>query len=349
MFVDAYDIGPIRPPSEAGSLLIRVNRNCPWNKCEFYMVYKGAKFEKKSVEEVLGDIDKAADFYGARAASVSRAFLQDANAMIVKTDDLVEIITYLKQKFPNIDRITTYGRNPTLAKKTVAELRRLKDAGLSRVHVGLETGYGPLLDYVRKGVTPEQQIEAGRKVKEAGLSLSEYVMPGLGGRAMTEGHAVETARVLNRINPDYIRIRSTSVRPDTPLHDKMTRGEFQPLSDFETVAELRLFIRTLDGITSHIVSDHMLNLLQEVEGKLPEDKQNMLDVIDRFLALPDEEKQLFQVGARLGMLRRVADLENPAARDRAQHVLDRINEEIGARGGGFTVEDFIQEALHGIM
>lgn len=349
MFVDAYDVGPIRPPSEAGSLLIRVNRNCPWNKCEFCMVYNGTKFEKKSLEEVKADIDAAADFYGARAASISRAFLQDANAVLMKTGELVEVIRYLKEKFPGVDRITTYGRNPTLAKKSVDELRRLKDAGLSRVHVGLETGCAPLLDFMRKGTTPEQQIQAGRNVKDAGLSLSEYVMPGLGGKAMTREHAVDTARVLNSIDPDYIRIRSTSVRPDTPLHDKMMRGEFQPLTDFETVEELRLFIETLDGINSHIVSDHMLNLLQEIEGKFPGDKQRLLDVIDSFLALPEEEKRLFQVGARLGALRRAADLDNPAARQRAQHILDRINQEIDSRGGGCTVEDIIQEALHGIM
>ena len=349
MFVDAYDVGPIRPPSEAGSLLIRVNRNCPWNKCEFCMVYKGEKFEKKSVEEVKGDIDAAAKFYGARSSAIRTAFLQDANALIMKTDDLVEVIRYLKEKFPAVDRITTYGRNPTIARKSVDELRRLKDAGLSRVHVGLETGYGPLLEYIRKGATPEEQVEAGQKVVEAGLSLSEYVMPGLGGKGMSREHAVETARVLNRINPDYIRLRSTSVRPDTPLYEKMQRGDFEPLNDEETVREIRLFIETLDGISSNIVSDHMLNLLQEIEGKLPDDKQQMLDTIDRFLSLPEDEKRLFQVGARLGIFRSVDDLRHNYLRSRAEQVMDRINREIETRGPGFTVEDFIQEALHGIM
>ena len=349
MFIEAYDIGPIRPPSEAGSLLIRVNRNCPWNKCEFCMVYKGEKFEMKSVAEVKSDIDKAAAFFGARAATLDRAFLQDANALLMKTPDLVEVLHYLNEKFPGLRRVTTYGRNPTIAKKSVEELKQLREAGLNRVHVGLETGYGKLLEYVRKGTTPEEQVEAGRKVKEAGLSLSEYVMPGLGGKEMSREHALETARVLNRINPDYIRVRSTSVRPDTPLHEKMRRGEFTPLTDVETVEELRLFVESLDGITSEIVSDHILNLLQEIEGKLPDDKKGMLAAIDGFLALPEEEKRLFQVGSRLGIFRRTDDLRNPFLRARGRQLMDRILKEVARRGGGFTVEDFIQEALHGMI
>jgi len=349
MFVDAYDVGPIRPPSEAGSLLIRVNRNCPWNKCEFCMVYKGEKFQKKSVDEVRADIDAAAKFYGARAQGIRTAFLQDANALIMKTPDLVEVLRYLKEKFPAIERITTYGRNPTIAKKSVEELEQLRGAGLSRIHVGLETGYGPLLEFINKGATPEQQVEAGRKVRSSGISLSEYVMPGLGGKAMSREHAVETARVLNRIDPNFIRLRSTSVRPDTPLHEKMRHGEFEPLTDEETVREIKLFLETLDGISSNVASDHMLNLLQEVEGKLPDDKDRMIGVIDSFLSLPEEEKKLFQVGSRLGVLRFVRDLENPVMRGRAQQIMDRIDREVDARGPGFTVEDFIQEALHGII
>lgn len=349
MFVDGYDIGPIRPPSESGSLLIRVMRNCPWNKCEFCMVYKGQKFELKPVEEVLSDIDQAAHFYGTRAATITKAFLQDANAIMLKTPDLVRIIKHMREKFPALERITTYGRNATIAKKPLEDLITLKEAGLSRIHIGLETGYGPLLEYIKKGCTPEQQIEAGKKVKAAGISLSEYIMPGLGGKTMSEGNAVETARVLNEVNPDFIRIRSTSVRPGTPLFEKMQNGEFSPLTEAETVDELRLLLNNLQGIDSTIISDHMMNLLQEIEGKLPEDKQKMLDIIDRFLALSDEEKTLFQVGSRLGVFRKLDDMNDPVAKNRGQDLLDKIQLEVEKRGSGFTIQDFIQEALHGII
>lgn len=349
MFVDGYDIGPIRPPSESGSLLIRVMRNCPWNKCEFCMVYKGEKFELKPLEEVLSDIDQAERFFGPRAAKIQHAFLQDANAIMVKTPDLVKIIKYMKEKFPGLERITTYGRNATIAKKPLEDLVALKEAGLSRIHIGMETGYGPLLEYIRKGCTPEQQIEAGKKVKAAGISLSEYIMPGLGGKGMSEGHAMGTARVLNEVNPDFIRVRSTSVRPDTPLFEKMTKGEFTPLTDEETVGELRLLIDNLSGIDSVIVSDHMMNLLQEVEGKLPDDKNHMLKVIDGFLNLSEEDKILFQVGSRLGIFRRLSDMDIEPLKARGKELLEKIQEEVKKRGSGFTIQDFIQEALHGII
>jgi len=345
MFSDTYDVGPIRPPSEAGSLLIRVSRNCPWNKCEFCHVYKETKFEKKSLDEIKKDIDAAAQLYGSGVSSISTAFLQDANAILMKTSELIEVIIYLKSRFPAVSRITTYGRAQTVARKTVSELKELKDAGLSRLHMGLESGYGPLLDYIRKGCSPEELIVSGRKVMDAGISLSEYIMPGLGGKAMSEGHAVETARVLNAIDPDFIRVRSCRVIPGTPLDEKTRRGEFIPLSDFETVEELRLLISNLEGITSEIVSDHILNLLQEVRGTLPKDKERMLAAMDDFLALPIHEKELFQVGTRLGWFGDLEDMRDNARRRRVEGILSGIREEIAAQGGGFTIDDVLREAL----
>jgi radical SAM superfamily enzyme YgiQ (UPF0313 family) len=340
-----YDIGPIRPPSEAGSLLIRVSRNCPWNKCEFCNVYKGTSFEKKSVEEVKDDIARAAAFYGYRADMVETAFLQDANAILMKTPYLLEIIRFLKEKFPSIKRITTYGRAQTVSRKTVSELRELKEAGLSRIHMGMETGYGPLLDYIKKGATPEQIIDSGRKIREAGISLSEYVMPGLGGRTMSREHAIESARVLNAIDPDFIRLRTFTIRRETPLYDKYEKGELVLLSDAEIVSEIRLFIENLEGITSTIVSDHMMNLLQEVQGELPRNKQKMLDMLDRFLALSDEEQTIFQVGARFGLFRELDDMNDQASRARAVEVIGRIRSEIASHGSGLTITDFIREAM----
>lgn len=343
---DVYDIGPIRPPSEAGSLLIRVNRNCPWNKCEFCPVYKGRKFEKKSAEEIEQDIDKALIYYGSHAKSITRAFLQDADALLMKTAELVEVLRYLKGKFPSINRITAYARTPTLERKTLDELIQLREAGLSRIHTGLESGYAPLLQYINKGTTPDQQIDAGRKVKQAGISHSEYIMPGLGGKAMSSEHALETARVLNAINPDFIRIRTTSVQPSTPLFDKMEKGEFELLSDVEVIEELRLLIENLDGISSTLVSDHMLNLLQELKGTFPDDKQKLLDIIDRFLALPADEKRLFQVGVRMGIMRDIEHLNDPIMRAYTEDMVNRINS-ICARRDGFTVDGFLHEIFYG--
>jgi radical SAM superfamily enzyme YgiQ (UPF0313 family) len=366
-----FEQGPIRPPSEAYSLLLRVTRNCPWNRCEFCHTYKGQKFSVRSVEEVKRDIDVAQEivsevkalswqrgFGGEIAAPLvnliiqnpqhypdgfrsvilwlymggKNVFLQDGNNLILKADDLVEILRYLKETFPSIDRITSYARAKTVSKKTVEELRDLYRAGLSRIHIGLETGYDPLLQYMKKGVTAQEHIDAGRKVKESGISLSEYVILGLGGKGMWKEHAIETAKVLGQINPDFIRVRTLKVLKTMPLYQKIERGEFALLSDDEIVVEERLLIENLEGITSTFVSDHILNLLEEVEGKFPEEKEKMLALIDRYLVLSPEEKTNFRLGRRAGIYRSLDDLSNPELEDQVEHALRRIELE---RPGGF--------------
>ena len=358
----SFEQGPIRPPSEARSLLIRVTRNCPWNRCAFCPVYKGARFSRRTVEEIKKDIDivkemvdtlKRLSWQGGFGGRIDRglveavlqderysesfrsvalwlyyggesAFLQDANSLVMKTPGLVEVVSYLKETFPSLQRITSYARSSTLARKSVEELRQLKAAGLNRIHVGLESGSDAVLEYVKKGVTAAQQIEGGRRVVAAGIELSEYVMPGLGGRRLSREHAVETARVLNAIHPDFIRIRSLALPVGTGLREKWEQGEFERPSDEEMVRELRLFIEHLDGIRSYVASDHILNLLEEVEGRLPEDKSALLAVIDRFLGLPEEERLLFQLGRRLGLFRNLSDREDPGLRAKAVQLKERL-------------------------
>jgi radical SAM superfamily enzyme len=245
---------------------------------------------------------------------------------------LVEILRYLKETFPSIERITTYARAKTVSKKKVEELQDLFRAGLSRIHIGLETGYDPLLQYIQKGVTAQEHIEAGRKVKESGISLSEYVVLGLGGKGMWREHAIETAKVLNQINPDFIRVRTLKVLKAMPLYQKIETKEFVLLSDDEIVEEERLLINDLNGITSTFVSDHILNLLEEVEGKLPEEKEKMLKRIDYYLALSKKEKDNFRLGRRAGLYRSLEDLHKPELRNQVEEAILQIEKE---RPGGF--------------
>ena len=358
--------GPIRPPSEAHSLLLRVTRNCSWNRCEFCHIYKGQRFSPRTVAEVKQDIDnikaivseiKAASWSRGSGGSITRSvadsilnrpqmyqegyrsillwiytdmknvFLQDANNLILRTKDLVEILNYLKQAFPSVGRVTTYSRARTIARKSVDELRDLRNAGLSRIHVGLESGYDPLLSYVQKGVTAKELIDAGRKVKEAGISLSEYIMPGLGGKSMWREHAVETAKVLNRINPDYIRVRTLKALSIMPIYRKIESGDMHLLSDDEIVAELKLLIENLDGITSRFVSDHILNLLEELEGEFPDGKEKLLAVIERYQALTDPERMNFRLGRRAGFYRALDDMEKPELRNQVDLIMRRIETE----------------------
>jgi len=361
-----FEQGPIRPPSEAQSLLLRLTRNCPWNRCEFCHTYKGQKFSLRTVEEVKKDIDTVSEIAlelkalswrvgegGEITANLVRfvlqnpreypdtfrsivlwlyvggknVFLQDANSLVLKTDHVVEVLTYLRKKFPFVERITTYARSKTLSKKSVDELRSLHRAGLSRIHIGLETGYDPLLEVIQKGVTAEEHVIAGRKVKDSGISLSEYVVLGLGGKKMWREHAIETARVLSQINPDFIRVRTLKVLKTMPLYEKIARGEFVLMSDEEVVLEEKLLIEHLNGINSRFVSDHILNLLEEVEGKLPEGKEKMLAVIDQYLALSAEEKENFRLGRRAGIYRFLSDLQNPELHNEVEKAIKRIKDE----------------------
>lgn len=344
-----YEIGPIRPPSEAYSLLIRFTRNCPWNGCIFCHIYKGKKFEKRSLEELKRDIDtiKAihdeilafswkAGFGGKitdelldeifknssfneymRQVAIwmyfgkKNVFIQDANSLAGDKETLIGALKYLKEKFPEIERITSYARSKTIARRYSCEdLKNLKEAGLTRLHIGLETGSNFLLEYMNKGVKKEEHIEAGKKVKASGIELSEYVMPGLGGRKWWREHAEETADALNQINPDFIRLRTLKVLPSMELYKRIEEGDFILATDEEIVIEERLMIERLNGIESYIKSDHALNLLEEIEGKLPEDKEKILSVIDRFLSLSEEEKLIFRFGRRAGIYRNLDDLKD---------------------------------------
>ncbi len=343
-----FEQGPIRPPSEAASLLIRVTRNCPWNHCTFCPVYKGARFSLRPVDHVIKDIDQVAEqverlrnmaerqgrvlyqeavalanslddsqraaFQAAfhwLAEGMRSIFIQDANSLIVKPENMLAILKHLKYRFPWVERITSYARSHTLARIADEQLAAMRRAGLNRIHIGMESGSDKVLTRVKKGVDQMTHIKAGQKVKRAGMELSEYVMPGLGGKDLSRDHAVATAFALNQINPDFIRIRTLAVPNHLPLYDDYAAGRFQKLSDLEMVMELRTFIDALDGITSQIKSDHILNLFEEIDGTFPDDKQAMLAVIDAFLALPSEKQCLFQVGRRLGIINRLEDLDRP--------------------------------------
>jgi radical SAM superfamily enzyme YgiQ (UPF0313 family) len=262
------------------------------------------------------------------AMGAKSAFLQDSNTMIMPTADLTQVIALLRQTFASIGRVTTYARSHTAARKSVAELKELREVGLDRVHIGLESGYDPLLAYMEKGCTARHHIDGGRKVKEAGISLCEYVMPGLGGRRMWQQHARETARVLNEIDPDYIRLRSLHVAPPMPLWAKLEEGEFELQTEDEVVREIAMFIENLQ-VTSHLKSDHTLNLLMEVQGRMPDDKEKCLTIIEQYLSLPDRERLNFRVGRRLGLYSRLAELTDGPRHDRIEQVIARL----GAEGG----------------
>lgn len=375
-----FEQGPIRPPNEAKSFLLRVTRNCPWNQCLFCPVYKKRTFSLRTLEEIKQDIQTAremaddieaisirlgykgkttdrvisqifnspgySDAYRSLAAwlyyGTNACFLQDADNLIMKTDDLVEVMRFLKEKFPEISRITTYSRARTIVRKSLDSLKKIREAGLNRIHVGLETGYDPLLKLIKKGVTSAQHIDAGQKVLKAGMELSEYVMPGLGGQDLWKEHAKETANVLNQINPHFIRLRSLRVPERVPLRKMVETGEFKMQTDDRLAEEVRVFIKNLEGITSTVTSDHMMNLLEGVRGKLPEDKEKMLDVVRKYQELPDTERLIYRFGRRGGAYRSTDDLKtNPEIHEKIENLI----QELKAKGGMVEVERTINEMV----
>jgi radical SAM superfamily enzyme YgiQ (UPF0313 family) len=329
-----FETGVYRPPSEGGSssLLVRFTRNCPWNRCGFCSMYKTEKFELRTVAEIKQDIDAMAALvndlvqdgtitrdtvmslirrypelnyhqgfamvYHWLLAGAKTAFIQDANSLIMPTDQLVEVLRYLRSTFPSIVRVTSYARSRTLAQKKPEELAAIHKAGLDRLHVGLETGDDELLQKIKKGVTAEDHIKGGRKAMAAGFQLSEYWMPGLGGRALWENHALHTAQVLNAINPHYIRSRPFYPAPGTPMYQEAEAGVYQALTPHEQMRELKLMMEELN-VTSRVCFDHAGNYWIDRRGRLlfthdyegyqfPEEKQKVLDRIEEGLLADNE-------------------------------------------------------------
>lgn len=338
MSLQTFDIGPIRPPSEATSLLLRVTQNCTWNKCRFCTLYKGHKFMTRTNEEIKKDIDAMA-FYRDRILSYSKngivdyekasfdyenletqeekycynmvytwivagkmqsMFLQDANTMVLQSDRLADIISYAKEKIPEIKRITSYGRADSLSRISDASYILLKNAGLSRIHSGFETGSDKVLKILNKGTTQNQQIESGIKIKEAGIELSMYFMPGAGGINLSKENAIETAKVINATNPDFVRLRTFVVKTNSPMHELVLNGEFKECTDIEKLKEIKLLIENISGCNGYIASDHIINLLDRVNGHLDKDIPKILNYINEFLSLPRYNQRQYQMARRMG-------------------------------------------------
>jgi len=274
-------------------------------------------FNRKKINRAAADIepDELPAFHAALnwvfAGGKKSVFLQDANSLIIKPADLVEILKHLKQCFPIVERITSYARAQTIAHRKDNELKAISNAGLNRIHVGLESGSDDVLKMVQKGVTKELHIKAGLKVKKAGMVLSEYYMPGLGGKSLSEKHALESADVLSRINPDFIRLRTLAIPHNAPLFQDYQAGRFDKCTDLEVAQEILLFIENLDGITSMIKSDHILNLFEDLEGTFPNDKERMINMLHTFLDMEPKQQRIYQVGRRLGIFSGTADMDQP--------------------------------------
>ncbi len=340
----SFEVGPIRPPSEASSLLLQVTRGCTWNKCRFCTVYRGGRFSIIQPDEIKRNIDNMAYFrdilmdcagpegivdkgrlykyletfnsnelqsfymiYNWLSSGGKSVFLQDGNSVALKPEKLADVLVYLREKFPHIERVTSYARGETLSHWSEEQWRLLRQSGLNRVHTGFESGSDNVLRLINKGLTQEQEIDGGRKVKAAGMELSVYFMPGIGGEEFRNENASETAYVVNQINPDFVRLRSFVLKLDSEMYDLKQKGEFTELADIEKLEEIRELIAGIDRPDVTVVSDHIVNLVGSLNHPISR-KDEMLAKVDEILQLPQLEQRVYQLARRTGIVEEYAHM-----------------------------------------
>ncbi len=319
------EIGPIRPPSESDSLLIRVTRGCHWNKCYFCGLYKSMSFSMRPIDEIIDDIRQQSELY--RDRNYVSCFLQDGDALVLKTEYLVRILDAIRKYFPLLKHITTYARADSITRKSPSELTELRRAGLDHLYCGMETGSDSVLKLINKGFNADTVIKSGCMAKAAGMTLSEFILLGIGGKELSNENALKTAEALNIIKPDFIRVHATGFKPESKMGQFIREGSVTLQSEEEIVMEQKLFLQTLDKMDSYYVNEHAVNLLLEVRGNLKTDKGTMTAAIDRFLNLPSNEKLLFAVGRRLNVFFFLDDLQKPDLHKKAEELLQRILQE----------------------
>ncbi|MDP6118931.1 MAG: radical SAM protein [Planctomycetota bacterium] len=319
-----FELGPIRPVDEGDSLLIRTTRGCPWNRCEFCVNFEDMQFSMRSVDDIKKDIVAAAEYYGGHP--FRSCFLQDGDSFIMKTKDLLEVLTFLKQHFPSLERVSSYGRAYTMIRKGPQEIQDIHDAGLTLLYCGMESGSDKVLKNVRKGVLSADIIKSAQMAKSAGMGISEFIILGLGGTALWEEHATETARVLNEINPDAIRVLTIGVKHGSGLERQMEEGTYKLQTEKNIIEEQRLLIESLDGITSYYVNHHGVDLLMEARGQFPKDKPRLLAIMDRYLNMPEDERTNYTLGKRLGYYHCMDDMEKQAVKTEVEAKVREVQE-----------------------
>jgi len=271
----------IRPPSEADSLLLQVTVGCSHNKCTFCGAYKEKKFRIKSDPEIEEDI-----FEASRYRRVGKVFLCDGDALIIPQEKLKGILDKIKQNIKGLERIGVYANAKSILRKSVPDLEELKKAGLGIIYLGIESGNDDVLNNVRKGSDREKILAAGRRVKEAGIILSATVLLGIAGIEKSREHALDTAKLLTDMDPDFVGALTVMVIPGTPLYEEQKSGKFKLPDKFGLIAELGLIIANSNFTNCFFTSNHASNYLP-VRARLPEEKEQVLNLIENVIRIGD--------------------------------------------------------------
>ena len=271
-----YEGDVYRPPSEARSLIIQVTIGCSHNTCTFCHMYTGKQFRIRKREEILADLEECSREFG---KYVRRVFFADGDALIVKTPLLLELLAYVKDHFPNVERVTAYGTASDVLRKSEEELKALAQAGLEMVYLGAESGDDEILLQIKKGQTAAELIEAGRKLKRCGIKTSVTLISGLGGPEGMEKHALGSAKLINEMNPEYAAILSLQLREDSPMAQEVLRGERRLLTADQTVEETEIFLNAIDSPGTIFRSNHASNYVS-LAGVFNDDIPEMLEQLE---------------------------------------------------------------------
>ena len=277
-----YEGDIIRPPSEATSLLLQVTVGCSHNRCTFCPSFKDKRFRIKSLEEIVEDLEYASR----RIRQIDRLFLCDGDALIIPQKRLLEILEAVRKHLPGVRRIGTYGNAKSILRKSVEELRELKEHGLGIVYLGIETGNEELLRKIRKGATCHQIVEAGRRVKEAGITLSATVLLGIGGIEKSTEHARDTARILTDVDPDFAGVLTVMIVPGTPLDEERKAGAFVLPGTFDLLKELGVILSGARFSNCFFTANHASNYLP-IRARMPRDREKVVQLIDEVVRRSD--------------------------------------------------------------
>ncbi len=285
-----YEGALYRPPSEAYSLIVQATIGCTHNKCTFCTMYKNDKFRMRTTEEIIEDLKIGRE----RNKRVNRIFIADGDALVIKNSKLEEILIFIKENFPECKRIGIYGSPKAILSKTDEELKRLKELGIGIVYLGVESGSEKILKAINKGVTIDEMIEAGKKVAKSGIKLSITLISGMGGKKNSHEHAIESAKIINEINPDYIGLLTLMIQEGAPIYDDIRSGKFQLLTPKEVLLETKTMVENINIDNCIFRSNHASNYIS-LRGTLAGDKELILSQIDEGLKMSGlEEKELYR-------------------------------------------------------
>ena len=275
-----YEGDIYRPPGEWKSYLLQCTIGCSNNSCTYCGMYKDKKFRIRPLDDILMDIKMCKVYYG---GTTRRVFLCDGDAIVMKQEELLAILDSMKQSFPQLEKVTTYAGPRSTLTKSPAQLRALCEHGLKRAYLGMETGSDELLHKVNKGVTAEEMLEAGVRLREAGIDLWVMVLIGLGGKEGSREHILATADMINKMKPRHVSAMTLQLVPGTPMYEDAKAGKFHPLSPEEMLLETRTLLEHIDYGPIHFTSDHASNYLP-LKGTIPEEAPGMIAAIDSALA-----------------------------------------------------------------